>query len=98
MVPKKQNLVEWSPHTDPCNTGEDLRAVDSPKYRATNWSTTSTDRKHKKRPRILKSRYRRHATLRSMDARKSLTRIDRSTEATGTMRNGDCRTLVHERV
>ena len=79
-------------HADPCNTGEDLRAVDSPKHRARNWSTTATDRNYKKCPQILKSEYRRHATLRSMDARKSPSRIDRSTEATGTMRNGDCRT------
>ena len=81
-----------SPRRDPCNTGEDLRAVNSPKHRATNWLTTATDRNHKKRPPILKSGHRRHATLRAMDTRKSSSLRDRSTEATGTMMNGDCRT------
>ena len=81
-----------SPRRDHCNTGEDLRAVDSPKHRATNWLTTVTDRNHKKRPPILKSGHRRDATLRAMDARKSSSLRDRSIEATGTMMNGDCRT------
>ena len=88
-----RSLNSWDgDHADPSNTGDDLRAGDSPKHRATNWSTTATDRNHTKRPRILKSEYRRHATLRSMDAKKSSSRTDTSTEAMGTMRNRDCRT------
>ena len=92
QVLEKRNLVERSPRRDPCNTGEDLRAVDTPKHRAMNWSTTATNRNHKKCPRILKSGYRRHATLRLTDARKAPSLRNRNTQATGTMMNGDCRT------
>ena len=92
QVPEKRKPVEWSPRRDYCNPGEHQRVGDSRKaqvYKLADHLNWRSQRSAHESCGVVTEDTR---TSGQMDARKSPSRIEWRTGATGTTKNSECRT------